>query len=225
LAKRSTAAKTTRSPKGGIAFKPKRGRPTAAQVEAINRAIPAAAAEYFLAVGFEAVSMEAVAARAGVSKGTLYARYPTKAALLHAVIEERVAAWSLEAGRHDHLLPTDLEARLRYHAKTIIRAFANDEVRALETLVSGPGVSPDLARDFHEIGQRFTIRMLADEIASGTRNDAVPARDPGRIAQMLVAMLYGLFHLEENSGVVSEKTALEFADRSVDVLFAAREIW
>jgi len=176
-------------------------------------------------VGFEAASMEAVAAHAGVSKGTLYARYPTKGTLLHAVIEERVAAWSAESGRDDHLLPTGLEARLRYHAKTIIRAFANDEVRAFEKLVHGPGVSSELVRDFYETGQGFAIRLLADEIASGTLNDPVAARDPRGIAQMLVAMLYGWFNMGENMGVTSEEDALEFAERSVDVLFAARSVW
>lgn len=207
------------------AFVPRRGRPTAAQVEAINRAILAAATEHFLSAGFEAASMEAIVALAGVSKGTLYARYPTKEALLHDVIEARVAAWSAEAGRHDHLLPEGLEARLRHHAKTIIRALAQDEIRAFEKLVRGPGLSPDLARDFHETGRKFVIRMLADEVVAGTRNDPVPARHPERIAEMLVAMLYGWFQLEASARVVPDAEALAYADLAVDVLFAGQAAW
>lgn len=220
----SSRVKAPRPAPGG-AYQPKRGRPTAAQVEAINRAILATAAEYFLAVGFEAASMEGLAARAGVSKGTLYARYPTKGALAHAVIEERVAAWSAESSRHNHLLPTDFEARLRYHAKNILRAFAQDDIRAFRNLLNGSGVPSELGREFHEVGQGFAIRMLADEIASCTRNDPVPARHPERIARMLVAMLYGWFNLEENLGPVSAEKANDFADQAVDVLMAGRAAW
>ena len=223
--KRSTAAAGAKTLKTQTPFAPKRGRPTAAQVEAINRAIGDAAAEHFLSVGFEAASMEAVAARAGVSKGTLYARYPTKAALLHAVIEERVAAWSAESARYDHLLPAGLEDRLRYHARTIIRALANDEIRAFQNLVRGSTLSPELARDFYDTGQGFVVRLVADEIAAGTREDPAPAKDPRRVAQMLVAMLYGWFTLEESVGAVSEAEAIAFVDRSVDVLYAGRSAW
>ena len=169
--------------------------------------------------------MEAVAARAGVSKGTLYARYPTKSALLHAVIEERVAAWSAESARHDHLMPVGLMDRLRYHAKTVMRALANDEIRAFQNLVRGSTLPPELARAFYEVGQGLVVRLLAEEIAAGTQEDHVPAENPQRIAQMLVAMLYGWFTLQESLGAVPETEALTFADHAVDTLFAGRDAW
>ena len=51
-----------------------------------------AAAEIFLDKGFDQTSMEAVAARAGVSKATVYAHYRDKAGLFEAVIERGAAA-------------------------------------------------------------------------------------------------------------------------------------
>ena len=207
------------------AFVPKRGRPTAAQVEAIQRTILSTATEHFLSAGFEGTAMEVVAAQAGVSKGTLYARYPTKEALLHAVIEQRVAAWSAQAGRDDHLLPPGLEDRLRYHAKTIMRSFAVDEIRAFEKLAREPAVATAVAREFYEIGQRFIIRLLSNEIAEGTRGDPMPARNPERIAEMLLAMLYGWYHVEEGIRAIPETEALAYADQAVDLLFAGRAAW
>lgn len=50
-----------------------------------------AALELFVAKGFAATRAEEVAARAGVSKGTLYLYYPSKEELLKAVIRENLS--------------------------------------------------------------------------------------------------------------------------------------
>jgi AcrR family transcriptional regulator len=51
-----------------------------------------AALDLFVEKGFAATRAEEVAARAGVSKGTLYLYYPSKEDLLKAVIEHRVSS-------------------------------------------------------------------------------------------------------------------------------------
>jgi Bacterial regulatory proteins, tetR family len=58
-------------------FQPKKGRPTADQVLAIERAILNAAMERFLADGYNGASMDAIAIAVGVSKGALYSRSRT----------------------------------------------------------------------------------------------------------------------------------------------------
>jgi AcrR family transcriptional regulator len=64
-----------------------------------------AALELFAQKGFAATRSEEVAARAGVSKGTLYLYYPSKEELLKAVIQQRlsseIAAVAAEVERHD----------------------------------------------------------------------------------------------------------------------------
>lgn len=52
-------------------------------------AILAAAAEEFTAAGVAQANVDAVAAKAGVSRSTLYRRFPNKDALLHAVAADR----------------------------------------------------------------------------------------------------------------------------------------
>lgn len=52
----------------------------------------AAALDLFVEKGFAATRSEEVAARAGVSKGTLYLYYPSKEELLKAVIRESIAS-------------------------------------------------------------------------------------------------------------------------------------
>ena len=69
---------------------PQRGRPRS---EKARKAILEAAAELLLARGLSAVSMDAVAQRAGVSKATIYRWWPTKETLaLDALYNEWAAA-------------------------------------------------------------------------------------------------------------------------------------
>jgi len=63
---------------GGATQAPLRGRPRS---EKAHKAILEAAAELLLARGLSAVSMDAVAERAGVSKATIYRWWPTKETL------------------------------------------------------------------------------------------------------------------------------------------------
>ncbi|WP_372525705.1 TetR/AcrR family transcriptional regulator [Piscinibacter sp.] len=56
-----------------------------------------AALELFVEKGFAATRQDEIAARAGVSKGTLYLYYPSKEELLKAVIRERLST-EIEAG-------------------------------------------------------------------------------------------------------------------------------
>ncbi|MEV8241780.1 TetR family transcriptional regulator [Microbacterium testaceum] len=51
-------------------------------------AVVAAARELFLANGVEATSVDAIARRAGVAKGTVYLSFPAKQHLVHAIEEE-----------------------------------------------------------------------------------------------------------------------------------------
>ena len=75
-------------------------------------AVLAAAERAFLAAGFGAVTMDAVARAAGVSKATVYAHYVGKEALFGAVVARpqraSVSFFSVEA-----LDPVDVEASLR----------------------------------------------------------------------------------------------------------------
>jgi AcrR family transcriptional regulator len=68
-----------------------RGRPTQAEALAIEHRLRAAAIEAFVANGFDGTTMEAVAAAAGITKRTLYAKYADKQALFAGVIPQALA--------------------------------------------------------------------------------------------------------------------------------------
>jgi TetR/AcrR family transcriptional regulator, mexJK operon transcriptional repressor len=61
--------------------KTRRGHPTEAQSRAVRHKLREAAVATFLDKGYDGASMEAIADAAGVTKRTLYSRYPDKHAL------------------------------------------------------------------------------------------------------------------------------------------------
>src|SRR3954462_950393 len=74
---------------------PKRGRPPGGNAGGRRREILAAAEELFLIQGFGAVSMDAVAKQAGVSKKTIYCQFDTKEELFEAIMRAHMEELNL----------------------------------------------------------------------------------------------------------------------------------
>ena len=208
------------------AFTPKRGRPDAKQVAAIDRAILATATRMFLELGYDGVAMENIAAATGVSKGTLYARYPSKEALFTTVIHDRVKQWSLMSASQDHLLTDDIAERLHHHAQMIARSLLQQEVHAFQLLtLANRERFPELARAMYEAGYLYIVRLISDDISQAAARDGIPARDPSAIARQLVAAITGWELQESSAGPIVEAELLAAARKTVDLLMAARESW
>ncbi len=114
-----------------------RGRP---RDPAINDAILTATRGLVVEVGYAALSMEAVAARARVSKPTLYLRYPTKGALVFDAVFGKTKTRELpDTG--------DLLADLREAVSWGVEEFAAPEARAaIPGLLAELASSPELQR-------------------------------------------------------------------------------
>ena len=185
-----------------------------------------AAREQFLALGFDATSMEAVALTAGIAKGTLYSRYPTKESLLRAVVVDRLKAWQAEAGARHGPIPDDLKQALHHIARTILASLVSEEIHAFQrVLTRSADAGGELARILHEIGHKTAIAELASTIVQGTRDFAAPPRSPTRVAEMLMAMLTGWYDAHSRVREVTPEEAQAYADHAVDVVFQGRAAW
>lgn len=80
----------------------RRGRPSVEAVRTTDAAILSASLEVFAAKGFEGASFAEIARKAGVTRHTVYARYPNKAALLSEtvtnLINERMRLREVDPG-------------------------------------------------------------------------------------------------------------------------------
>ncbi len=121
----------------------------------------------FAAHGVEAVSMSAIAAAAGVGKGTLYRHFENKTELCQALLDHDQRALQAETLRRLRDEPDPLQ-----NLHWFMQAVAAFVVRSGELLCSGAGgaVLPPLEHPAH-YWWRQTIRSLLDRLqAPGDRD-------------------------------------------------------
>ncbi len=186
------------------------------------RAILDAAGELFLAQGFAAVSMDAVARQAGVSKATLYAHFPGKDGLFAAVVAERCDRMAAEAaafaGHGD--AP---EAALRRLGKAVLGFLVAPTTIAMHRIALAEAVRvPELAEAFYAAGPAAGRARLACWIAEEQRLGRLRAdADPLEAAGHLGALLRGDLWLRAGLGVppAPDEGAVERAAAAVAAVF------
>lgn len=174
-----------------------------------RRAIMAAAAELFMAEGYAAVSMDAVARTAGVSKATLYAHFPGKEALFESIIADGCAQMRQRADTllASHGLP--LRQALVELGLHWLRFLLRPQVRALHRVVIAEAVRfPALARAFYTAGpqamQLWLTGWMAGEQAHGRlRQDT----DTARAAELFLTLLRGDLFVRATLALVAESEA------------------
>jgi TetR/AcrR family transcriptional repressor of mexJK operon len=201
------------------------GHPTAARVAAINRTILVVAREELVNSGYEAARMEVIAAAAGVSKGTLYGRYPTKEALLRAVIADRVATCAQDWGLDDGPIPSDLRRRLKHRARLLMEYACSGKFEELERLFTSSPSMNELRRMRHEVGHKPIVQTIAQDIIAGMRDQSIEPRAAIRMAEMLISMLFGWWRMHQEIRRVTREESLVYADYAVDVLIDGRSAW
>lgn len=209
-----------------VKFTPKRGRPSSKQIQAIDEAILTTARRILLGEGYDSLTMDTIAAELGISKGTLYARHASKEALTQAVIRDTVEGWSTNSARNDHLLPSDLEPRLKQHLRTIGRKTADAEVQAYVRLwTSIQQRDPELARIFHDFGFLRGVSALAADIQLAGEREGKPPRDAEGAATVLLSALTGWYVQESAVREVSLDEIDATADRIVTLFMRGRDAW
>lgn len=177
-----------------------------------RRAILDHAARLFMAEGFSAVSMDAVARAAQVSKATLYAHFPGKDALFAEIIgnncqrmkTEMAAAAQAETG---HALGPALAALgVRW-----LRFLLEPRVRALHRVVVAECIrAPELARAFYTAGPQALRRWLAgwleEQAALGQLS---PGTDTLLMADQFLALLRGDLFLRATLGLAESPSEPE----------------
>ena len=97
------------------------------------RRVVAVARRQFLAHGFRSVSMDDLAAELGMSKKTLYVSFPSKAALIEAVLKDKFSEVEADFGQLEREQAADVETALHQflsclqrHTAEIQPAFVRD---------------------------------------------------------------------------------------------------
>jgi TetR/AcrR family transcriptional repressor of mexJK operon len=145
--------------------------------------ILAGATSVFAADGYEGASMARIAAVAGVSKGTLYNHFDSKAALFAAYVGEKCdqyLAHVFDSADHDG----DPAAVLRGIGKRMVQMMLSDVGLAIYRVVIAEAAKfPDLARSFFESGPARAIGFMAGWLAEETRRGRLSVPDPAFAAE------------------------------------------
>lgn len=186
----------------------KRGRPRSSRA---HDAILDAAFELVLEAGLRAVSIEAIAAKAGVGKTTVYRRWPNKAAVIMDAFTAKVGS---EA--HFRKAPTILES-IRGQMRSVARAFSGKDGAVVKALIAEAQFDPELAAAFRErwtLPRRRLARAVIDE---GIRRGELRADlDPEDAIDLLYAPIY--YRLQMATAPLSDAYIDRIFDRAMQGL-------
>lgn len=146
-----------------------------------RRSILEAATELFLGQGFLGTSMDEVAARAAVSKRTVYNQFESKEALFVAIVEHMTndASDRVQMALQEPATVEEVAAQLRGHAERLLTIALVPRLLQLRRLVIGEAVRfPQLGKALYEGGPGRAISGLADALERWAGRGLLTLDDP-----------------------------------------------
>ena len=141
------------------------------------------AATVFAADGYEGASMARIALVAGVSKGTLYNHFDSKAALFTAYVSDKCdhfLAHAFESVNHGD----DPSQVLRGIGRRMVQMMLSEVGLAIYRVVIAEAARfPNLARGFYQAGPARAIGSLADWLTEETRRGRLAVSAPAFAAE------------------------------------------
>jgi TetR/AcrR family transcriptional repressor of mexJK operon len=163
--------------------------------------ILAAAQRTFLASGFGAASMDAIAREAGASKATVYAYFASKEELFGAVVarESERYAEGFSAGELDL---RDVEASLLAIAKRFLRLVVSPDVVAINRIIIGEVARfPELAEVFWRAGPERSRAQVETFLRRAAEAGSLDIAEPRLAAEQFASLVRGEIHLRTLLGL------------------------
>jgi AcrR family transcriptional regulator len=161
----------------------------AASTESVRDRILNTARELFYREGARSVGVDTVVAQSGVAKTSLYRWFPSKDALIAAVIEaeakDRWAGWDYTASRS----PAEPREQLRAQLAGIARYVSSPKYRGCPFM----NVTVEFADEQHPA--RAVAREVMEELRRRIRAliDRIGVRDPATVTDQIVMLVDGAF--------------------------------
>lgn len=154
-----------------------------------RRAIIDAASTLFITQGYGAVSMDAIARTAGVSKATLYAYFTSKDALFATIINDachqNMAVADLVAQPGE-----DVAATLTELARRVMRFLLDEKTLSVHRVVVGECMRfPELGRAFYENGPVVFEHAFGHWLRRQTAAGRLAVDDPTMAADQFIGMM------------------------------------
>jgi TetR/AcrR family transcriptional repressor of mexJK operon len=178
-------------------------RPRPAKIRAITEAATAT----FLADGYEGASLDHIAARAGVSKQTIYNHFADKESLFRAICAG-LTTELMESLRPEKGLDEDPAVTLRRLGLAYLDLALRPSSLALHRLIIGETARfPELGRAIYNSGPARVVAELAEFLDSQTRAGRLQTPHPKVAAEQFLGMLIGHNQLRALLGVADVRRA------------------
>lgn len=199
----------------------RRGRgPSVEKTAQTRRAIVSAALAEFLERGFARATMDAVARRAGVAKGTPYRYFPTKEALFEGVVRQEIAGAVVDINAANRAPGEKVGAFLRRTMSPAMQVVERQGRAALARLVLTEGVRFPVLVEIYR-------REMFDPLLNQLRELVRSARKEGELKSdalvdnpelLITPIWYGIVH----NGLLDRSQPLDIGalfDANLDLLF------
>ena len=205
-----------------------RGRPAAGDVLLREQRLLDVATAVFLECGFKRASMDAIARRAGASKQTLYARYPSKSALFEAIVERKSTKIFEAIGPLSDAAPMR-ETLIRFGI-TLLDMILAPEARGLHRVIIAECVEfPELGELFWKLGPGRMHARLAEYMEKQRAAAAIQCESCTRAVESLIGLLVSPILLRTNLGLLAPHTRspaqrAAWVTYTVDLLLCSIEV-
>jgi TetR/AcrR family transcriptional repressor of mexJK operon len=164
------------------------GRPTAEAAAVLEITILNNATAAFLADGYAATTIEAIARACGVAKRTIYARWSGKRTLFRAVLERLMAKWLSTAGDWDEA--DSLESALDGASERILSIALTPEAVALHRLLIAESARfPELPLMLQQAGAAEGTARIAALLDRAVAQGALPRGDTAFAAEQFLHLV------------------------------------
>jgi len=174
------------------------GRPTDLSKDI---AISKAARELLFEQGPEAVTMEGVAARARISKGTMYARYANRQQLLQSIVESESKRITVSIGRPPEILQDLKSGLLEFVEQLTAFLVSNEHLKLIEVVALPTAGMHKLKKQIYQNGPQKTLDTLAEYLESAAKTGLIHCPSPVNSAELLLGMMMGLDLVRASYGV------------------------
>jgi len=181
------------------------GRPRSSK---IHHAVLAAASKLVLSDGFGTLTMDTIAAAAGVGRMTLYRRWPNKAAIVMDAFVARVDPNTLFTEGESYL------ESIRLQMRAMAKSFRGEDGVLMRALLGAAQLDPELATALRDRWTMPRRRMAIAYFRDGMKRGYLrPDTDPDVIIDLLYAPIY--YRLQMGTGPLSNAYVDEIFDHAM----------
>lgn len=156
-----------------------------------------AAKQCFLAAGFGAVSMDAIARQAGVSKATVYAHFSGKEELFGAVVGGECQS-RFETFSASELDPGDLRNSLEILGRRFLELILSPDAIALHRIIVAEVTRfPALGEVFWRAGPERSLGQIEAFMRAAAGRGTLALADARLAAEQFVGLMRGELHLRQ----------------------------